>query len=81
MPTWLKDLLFTKGNKSLEIARVSTALSLVTYWAGVLAARIPGDALAVGGGCAAIMGGGAAWIHWRQKHEDGEAAPAEGDVG
>lgn len=68
---FVKDLLYTKGNQALDISRVCSLGSVVAFWAGVFMGKITGDALAIGGGCAAIMGGAAAWIHFRQKHEEG----------
>lgn len=71
----LKDLLYTRGNGALEIARLCALLSVLAFWAGVfwlLARSGEFDPVAVGGGCAAIFAGAAGWIHFRQKHETGE---------
>ncbi len=65
----IKDLLYTKGNAALDIARVCSLISVISFWVGVFTGRITGDALTVGGGIAAIFGGAAAWIHFRQKQE------------
>lgn len=75
----LKDLLYTQNNGALEIARACTLLSVLAYWGGVFwHATTTGkfDPVAVGTGCAAIFAGGAAWIHFRQKHE----GPSAGEV-
>lgn len=68
---FIKDLLYTKGNQALDISRVCSLASVVAFWVGVFLDKIEGDALVVGGGCAAIMAGAAGWIHFRQKHEEG----------
>jgi hypothetical protein len=73
----LKDLLYTRNNLSLDIARLSSFVSVVAFWAGVfwsLHRTGAFDPVAVGGGCAAIFAGAAGWIHFRQKHEP---APAQ----
>ena len=79
----LKDLLYTGGNKALDIARLSAALSVLSFWGGVFWSLATGggfDPVAVGAGCAAIFGGAAGWIHFRQKHETAEAdGGARGD--
>lgn len=67
-----RDLLYTRGNVSLDIARLSSLVSVLAYWGGVITALVRTDTfepLAVGGGCAAVMAGCAGWIHFRQKHE------------
>lgn len=64
----LKDLLYTKGNTALDVARVSILGSVICYWAGVYV--VPGfNPLEVGGGIAALFGGAAGWLHFRQKQE------------
>ncbi|RIA44063.1 hypothetical protein DFR49_2299 [Hephaestia caeni] len=70
----LKDLLFTRGNVSLDIARTMSAISVLAFWGGVfwqLSARGEFDPVGVGGGCAAIFAAAAGWIHFRQKQEGG----------
>lgn len=72
----IKDLLYTRNNVSLDIARLSSLISVLCYWGGVLTALIRTDAfdpIAVGTGCAAIFAGCAGWVHFRQKHETGKA--------
>lgn len=72
MKTLLKDLLFTRYNVSLDIARLCALLSVIAFWACViwaLAARGEFDPVAVGGGCAAIFAAAAGWIHFRQRNE------------
>lgn len=71
----IKDLLYSKGNTSLDIARLSSALSVICFWGGVFWSLGTGggfDPIAVGTGCAAIFAGAAGWIHFRQKQEGGE---------
>lgn len=71
----LKDLLYSKGNESLDIARLSSFLSILSFWGGVfwlLGQKGEFDPVAVGGGCAAIMAGVAGWIQFRQKQEGSE---------
>lgn len=71
----LKDLLYNKNNTNLDISRVCSLGSVVSFWGGVfwlLATKGEFDPVAVGGGCAAIFAGAAGWIHFRQKHEGSE---------
>jgi hypothetical protein len=71
----LKDLLYTRGNVSLDIARLSSMLSVLAFWGGVgwhVWRNGAFDPVAVGTGCAALMAGCAGWIFFRQQHE---AAP------
>lgn len=73
----LKDLLFTRNNASLDIARLSAAVSVVAFWAAVgwtVYRTGQFDPVQVGTGCAAIFAASAAWIHFRQKHEPGAGA-------
>lgn len=68
----IKDLLFTRGNASLDIARFSSFLSILAFWGGVfwlLALKGEFSPIEAGGGCATIMAGAAGWIHFRQKQE------------
>ncbi|SKB32318.1 hypothetical protein [Sphingopyxis flava] len=68
----LKDLLYSKGNVSLDIARLCSILSVLSFWGGVFWSIARGDGfdpIAVGTGCAAIFAGAAGWIHFRQKQE------------
>lgn len=70
----LKDLLYSKGNVSLDIARLCSVVSVVSFWIGVFWVLGRGDGfepVAVGTGCAAIFAGCAGWIHFRQKQEAG----------
>jgi len=72
--TLLKDLLYTRNNVSLDIARLSSLLSVLLFWGGVFATIFKGggfNPVEVGTGCAAIMAGAAGWIHMRQKQEPG----------
>lgn len=68
----MKDLLYSKNNKFLDIARVSVALSVLAFWGCVITMAVRGefDPMAVGGGCAAIFTGAGAWIYARQKQEE-----------
>jgi hypothetical protein len=71
----IKDLLYSRGNASLDIARLSALLSVLCFWGGVFWSIWKGgtfDPIAVGTGCAAIFAGAAGWIHMRQKNENGE---------
>jgi len=71
----LKDLLYSKGNETLDIARLSSFISILSFWGGVfwlLGLKGEFDPVAVGGGCAAIMAGAAGWIYARQKQEGKE---------
>lgn len=75
-----KDLFYTRGNVSLDIARLSSFLSVLAFWGGVgfhVYRNSEFDPVAVGTGCAALMAGCAGWIFFRQKHEDNgqEARP------
>ena len=68
----LKDLLYDRGNQSLDIARLSAFGSLIAFWTGVfilLWQRGGFDPVAVGTGCAALMAGSAGWIFARQTKE------------
>lgn len=81
--TVLKDLLYTKGNTNLDIARVSILFSILCFWGGVLTLVVDKgefDPLAVGGGIAAIFTGAAGWLHFRQKQE-GSDGPSDDQPG
>ena len=68
----LKDLLYTTGNGALDIARLSSFLSIVAFWGGVfwlLASKGTFNPTETGIGCASIMAGAGGWIHFRQKQE------------
>lgn len=67
-----KDLLYTKGNAALDISRVSILFSVLCFWGGVIFLVVDKgefDPLAVGTGAAALFGGAAGWMHFRQKQE------------
>lgn len=71
----IKDLLYNKGNTALDIARLSSFISVICFWGGVLwllGSKGTFDPVAVGGGCAAIFAGAAGWIYARQAKEGGE---------
>lgn len=75
----IKDLLYSKNNQFLDIARVSAAVSVLAFWGCVITMVVNEgkfDPLAVGGGCAAIFTGAGGWIYARQKQE----AVADGPV-
>ena len=75
-----KDLLYTRNNRHLDIARLSALLSILAFWGAVLwqvGEAHSFDPMAVGGGCAAIMAGAAGWIYARQKKEDEDAAASD----
>ena len=68
----IKDLLYTKGNGALDIARLSSFISIVAFWAGIFwLLKLKGEfsPTEAGVGCASIMAGAAGWIHFRQKQE------------
>ena len=68
----LKDLLYTKGNNALDIARLASLFSVLAFWGGVFwLLYVKGDfsPTETGAGCAAIMAGAAGWIYARQKQE------------
>ena len=68
----LKDLLYTKGNVSLDIARLASLLSVIAFWGGTLwqlYTKGQFNPTETGAGCAAIMAGAAGWIYARQKQE------------
>ncbi len=78
----LKDLLYTRNNVSLDIARLSSLVSVLAYWGGVfwtLVSTGAFDPVAVGGGCAALFAGAAGWIHFRQRHEPSPVTISTGD--
>lgn len=71
-PGPIRDLLYTRNNVSLDIARLCAFVSVLAFWAAVgwtLYSRGEFDPVAAGTGCAAIFAASAAWIHFRQKHE------------
>jgi hypothetical protein len=71
----LKDLLYTKNNAALDIARLSSCVSIIAFWSGVfwlLYLKGEFSPTETGAGCAAIMAGAAGWIYARQKQEAGE---------
>lgn len=78
----VKDLLYSKNNQFLDIARVSALASVLAFWGCVIFMTVKGefDPMAVGGGCAAIFGGAGAWIYARQRQEatDGPGSDQSG---
>lgn len=76
----LKDLLYTKNNGALDIARLSSFISILAFWGGVfwlLALKGEFSPTEAGAGCAAIMAGAAGWIHFRQKQENNTTSEGE----
>lgn len=68
----IKDLLYSRDNKALDIARLSSLVSVLCFWGGVFYSIYHGgefDPMNVGTGCAAIFAGAAGWIFYRQKQE------------
>ena len=68
----IKDLLYNKNNKALDIARFSAFISVLSFWGGVFYSIYAGgefDPMNVGTGVAAIFAGSAGWIYYRQKQE------------
>jgi hypothetical protein len=75
----LKDLLYTKGNLALDIARTSAMLGVLTFLGLVLWQKWTGehvDLIAFGTGWGLLCSGNAAWIYARQTKE---TPPASGD--
>jgi hypothetical protein len=71
----IKDLLYTKGNAALDIARLASLFSILAFWGGVfwlLYLKGTFSPTETGAGCAAIMAGAAGWIYARQKQEGAE---------
>ena len=71
----IKDLLYNKNNANLDIARLSSFVSVICFWGCVfwfLGLKGQFDPVAVGGGCAAIFASAAGWIYARQAKEGGE---------
>lgn len=79
----VKDLLYSAGNLHLDIARLSTFLSILAFWGMVIwhhAETKEFDPVAVGGGTAAIFTAGAGWIYFRKKQE-GQDGPGDAQSG
>ena len=76
----VKDLLFSKDNQFLDIARLSAGLSVLAFWGCVVFQVVHTgafDPMATGGGAAALFGGAAAWIYARQKQEGSGNGPSD----
>lgn len=68
----VKDLLYSKNNQFLDIARLSAAISVLAFWGCVIFMAVDKgvfDPIAVGTGSAALMAGAGGWIYARQKKE------------
>lgn len=68
----LKDLLYSRGNESLDIARLSAALATIAYWVGVFVHQhMTGkfDPIEVGTGWGLVAAGNGGWIFARQAKE------------
>lgn len=68
----IKDLLYTKGNLALDIARFSALFSVLSFWGCVFyRLYLTGQfsPTETGVGIATIMTGAAGWIYARQKYE------------
>ena len=68
----LKDLLYSKGNGALDIARLSAFFSTIAYWVGVfilLAQTGKFDPVEVGTGWGLVAAGNGGWIFARQAKE------------
>ena len=68
----LKDLLFAKGNKYLDIARFSSVLAVLTYLGLSITEVVLNrsfDHGSFGIGLAAVFGACGGWVHWRKKQE------------
>lgn len=71
----LKDLLYNRGNQSLDIARLSSLISVLAFWGGVfwlLWQKGEFDPVQTGTGIAAVFAGAGGWIFARQKYEQGQ---------
>ncbi len=73
--TWLKDLVFTRNNVSLDIARLSSLLGVLTFlgasiWQAWVSRAF--DPVTFGTGWTALCAGCGGWIYARQKYEGGE---------
>lgn len=76
MRNLLKDLLFTKGNVAMDVARTCIFGSVLLYWGAVYYQMVEKnifDPVQVAIGLASIFSASAAWLHFRQKQEG--AAP------
>lgn len=68
----VKDLLYTKGNKALDIARVVCMMGGFTFFGLSIADFVfqrEFDPMLFGTGFAAFAGGAAGWMHFRSKAE------------
>lgn len=69
----LKDLLYSKGNEALDIARLSAAVATIAYWAGVFVLQYQTgkfDPVEVGTGWGLVAAGNGGWIFARQAKEE-----------
>ena len=76
MKKLFKDLLYNRGNESLDISRLSSLLGVLTFLAASVwhvFANETFDPVAFGGGWTALCAGCGGWIYARQKYEAGEA--------
>lgn len=75
----IKDLLYTKGNLALDIARFSALFSVLSFW-GCIFYRLyltgQFSPTETGVGITTIMGGAAGWIYARQKYEANKDVPS-----
>jgi hypothetical protein len=72
----VKDLLYTKNNKHLDIARVTCFLGGLTFFGLSIADfvfQLQFDPMLYGTGFAAFAGGSAGWMHFRAKAEQDDA--------
>lgn len=68
----LKDLLYSRGNQALDIARICSLMAVLTFCGSAIYMVVSKgeiDLLALGTGWATMAGGCAAWIFARQKYE------------
>lgn len=71
----IKDLLYNRGNSSLDIARLSAFLGVLGFLGGTgYSIHLGGvfEPTAWGTGWAALCAGNAAWIYARQTQEHGK---------
>lgn len=68
----LKDLLYNRDNKALDISRMSSFLGVLTYLGASIwhvVQNVTFDPIAFGGGWTALCAGCGGWIYARQKYE------------
>jgi hypothetical protein len=67
--SFFKDLLYTKDNQALDIARAASALLVLVFLGLAIWNHDKFDPVSYGTGGAAMFAGCAGWIFARQKYE------------